>query len=785
MDNTTQQTTLTWQTSILDKLKAFDRFREQQKINLWNQNIDNQFKSMENLCTTSLSAKDPETQKKAKNCMKISEALMAGREAAAKNGKDWSNATDSQVYEALKEMYPDIKDRMATYIQDDNMDREWFKALMWWEEKQKKTIWQSIKDILSWNSWNWYDTLPLWLKSTIGTSLWLAEGVIDAWRRVWNNLWDIKEIAWSDLSFPEKYNKILLWEIIADSFWWSVWDVIGWWLWGFVKGMTTQYARDKMSDAASGFLQSLMESNSGEKIMNFWNSLSDEEQKEAKDYLTYLDGMLNLIGLKWAKASKPLLEKWATIVSKWIDKWVEAGEKGLKQVSKAIEGQYTKKLVDQAEGNIKELNQIADKIGRGKTTDVKTTVESLKEIDISNVKTFKGLDDAIETKKKELVTEIDKLLEWSEGKITLEDLEKIRTTEGKYWNIEYKNDSITTAFDDLRKLYEATNDNKSLAKLDELEKHFYENWFTRKEANDFAREYWNEFRNKAFNKDWSRKISNVGEGYENTREQIKELVREWLPDDTVKNLDKKYSQLKNTQDLIKKTVEEVNKFQRNLKENGLLSKIWGWLAKTVELVGQGLTLGTGKWFIQKLAKSAWLLSADAGKMTIDEIEKQLPKLLRRFKELNQKIQKSEWVKAEIMLKQAEKEFAKASKNWDWLAGEIIYNKWWTYDLKNNVNLWWEDFTSVSPYPNRTLIIPKEELTDQTIKDYARENMSAIMRDWHALWGRVDDNDKVYLDVAVTLPNKYKGKAIELWKKYNQKAVFDLKNLEEIPVWWNW
>lgn len=665
-----------------------------------------------------------------------------------------------------------------------NQDSEEFAMQMWWIEPQKAT-WLSIKDILNGNAWTWVDMASTPIKATIDPMLWLAEWTIDAWRRIWNNLWDIKNIAWSDLSFPEKFNKILLGEIIADSVWGSIWDIAGWVIEWLFKWATTQKQRDKMSDAAAWFVQNIMESDLWQDTMNWWNSLSDEEQKEVKDYLTYTDWMINLIWLKWTKAAKPAIEKWVTTISKGIDSWIDAGKKWIKQAIATTEEKIAKRWTNKLAKNKAELLDIADKVWRGETTDVGNTIKTLNDIDTTNVKTFKDLNDAIDTKKRAIVKKIDTYLEKSDWVIDRDALKKIRTTEGKYWPVKYKNNSITTAFDDLSKLYEATNDKKWLAELDQLEKHFYENGFTRKEANDFAREYGNEFKKKAFNKDWSRKVSNVWEGYENTREQIKELVREDLPDDAVKNLDKQYSQLSNTQKLVKNTVEEVNKFNRDLKKKWLMWKVWGMLAKLTEILWQTVTLWTGKWYVQQLAKWLWLLSEDAGKISIDKVEKSLPKLLRRFKELNQKIANAEWKDAEIMLKQAEKDFAKSSKNWGWLSKEIIDNSGITFDLKNNVNLWWKDFTSVSPYPNRTLIVPKKDLTDQTVTEYAKKNMSALMRDWHALGAWVDENGNVYLDVAVALPNKYKPRAIELWKKYNQKAVYDLKNLEEIPSWWDW
>lgn len=778
--------------NINDRLSSLRSFRESAKLRKAQQTQNTMDTDSNTLYEKSLNVNNKELSKKYNMASQSAAAASMIKSYAERNWDDWSDLnTPQDVLTEYFKLNPDDAtfNKIMEFTQSDR-DPEEFWIEMWWVEPKKEPSKWSVQSILNWDTWTWVDTATIPHRFAVDTIMWLWEGTANALRRIWNNMGDIKEVAQSDLPLPEKFNKILLWEIIADDIWGSIWDIIWGWLEGSFRWVTTKQQRQALSDEVSDFVQNVMESDLWQDTINWWNSLSEEQQKEARDYLTYADWLLNLTFLKWGgKFVKPVAKEVGTVVKEGIDTGIDWGKKALQKVGTTVEKKLAeksaKKWAKEVEKVATELDDVADKIWRGKTTDVKNTIEALKEVDTSNVKTFKDLNESFETSKKDVAKKIDEALEKVEGKVTKEDLAKVRTKEGKYWPVEYQNRSIADAFDDLRKLYEVTNDREALAELEQMEKYFYENWFTKKEANDFARTYWNEFKNKAFNKDWSRKVSGVWEGYENTREQIKDLVREDLPDDTVKNLDKRYSQLSNTQKLIKKTVEEVNAFNRDLKKKWLMSKIWGWLASLISWIDTATTWGLGKGFVSKLAKLAWIASNDAGKMSIDEVEKQLPKLLKRFKDLNTKLANAEGKEAQNILKQAEKDFAKSSKNWDWLSKEIIDNWGITFDLKNNINLWGQDFTSVSPYPNRTLIIPKEELTDQTIKDYARKNMSAIMRDWHALWGWVDENGKVYLDVAVTLPNKYKGRAIDLWKKYNQKAVFDLKNFEEIPAWWNW
>lgn len=90
---------------------------------------------------------------------------------------------------------------------------------------------------------------------------------------------------------------------------------------------------------------------------------------------------------------------------------------------------------------------------------------------------------------------------------------------------------------------------------------------------------------------------------------------------------------------------------------------------------------------------------------------------------------------------------------------------------------------MSPYPNRSEILKKTDFTDKSVADYIWRNRDKILQDWHTLWWWVDWED-IYLDVALAIPKKYEKQAIELWKKYNQKAVFDLENFKEINTMWD-
>ena len=86
--------------------------------------------------------------------------------------------------------------------------------------------------------------------------------------------------------------------------------------------------------------------------------------------------------------------------------------------------------------------------------------------------------------------------------------------------------------------------------------------------------------------------------------------------------------------------------------------------------------------------------------------------------------------------------------------------------------------SVSTHLDRTKTLPANELTAETLSAYISDNHD-LLNDSNNSLGTWNDNGTLYLDVVTTLEDR--EQAIALGKKHNQKAIFDLKNLEEIPT----
>jgi hypothetical protein len=115
-----------------------------------------------------------------------------------------------------------------------------------------------------------------------------------------------------------------------------------------------------------------------------------------------------------------------------------------------------------------------------------------------------------------------------------------------------------------------------------------------------------------------------------------------------------------------------------------------------------------------------------------------------------------------------------------IADEVNKTGGITFNLKKAKSLGGTKNFAVSPFPERSLIKKGKTLTSKDIANYIRKNKDLLKKPDHSLGGWVDkDANQVFLDVSIVVPNK--AKAMEIGKKFNQKAIFDLKKFEDIPL----
>jgi len=623
------QTSTPMNSNIRERLSWLRSFREGAVLRKAKQTQDTLDADSNNLFEQSLNVNNKELSQRYNQASQSAAAASMIKSYAEKNGDDWSDLNTPQ--EILTEYFtlnPDDEtyNKIMDFTQS-NRDPEEFWLEMWWIEPIKESFMDKAKDGIVWPF-----ARAVW--AIWGTIWWIGEWTWNALKRAYNNMWDIKDIATDDnKSFIEKFNQILLWEGVLDTVWGWIWDIIWWWIeWAF-KWFTTQWERDSMSDSVAWFIKKALETDMWEEALVRWNNLTPEEQKEAEDYLTYIDWAMNL-SVAWA-AKEPLKAwirwgiKWARAIAKEAWPVIKSVEKWIKEQAKK---QATKNAIKNVAKNEAELEKIANIVWQWTTKDIPTTTKALKTLskhtDLKSIKSWQELDNAwysVEGKLSQIVDENLSKYPW-----------KIKAADQKIIKVDWKDEwrYVEEAIDDLLDVYKQERNYEAMNRITKFWEDFMWDGVSYKELNDFAREYWNAM------KAWNAKnqiTTNAKQWWEATRSWIKDLIRERVPANEFKDIDAEIGSIANFSKLVSKTIEWVNNTEKRLRER--------WITETLRKKYSDI-----KNFIM------WAERSETENLY--HIEERLPQLLERFDKLNNDIIKAEKA-SEIgtLINDAEKEMA--------------------------------------------------------------------------------------------------------------------------------
>ena len=262
---------------------------------------------------------------------------------------------------------------------------------------------------------------------------------------------------------------------------------------------------------------------------------------------------------------------------------IKVGEKGL-ELGKKATSKITKYVQPVPPTPIKAVGQVL----QGKTKDIKSGVKGISGLDTTGVKTYSELGNKITNKITELAKKVDSDLGQDTTKRTLNKLNvKAKTTSGKT----VRNNPVENALNQLDELYTKTGDVVKSANIKELTTIAKKVGLTNQEINDIARVYGSEFGSKAFSKLGDPLTSVNAQMFENTRKSLKGLARSGIKGTDAIKADKAMSSLYNTQLLVKKNIEAVNKITQKINERGLLEKIGHGIAKYGDILTGGTIRG--------------------------------------------------------------------------------------------------------------------------------------------------------------------------------------------------
>lgn len=222
---------------------------------------------------------------------------------------------------------------------------------------------------------------------------------------------------------------------------------------------------------------------------------------------------------------------------------------------------------------------------QGKSTDIAKAQKAIQSVDTKGVKTYKDLAGKLEDKKKELINIVDSELSKDTTIYPLEQLAtKATTKSGK----EVATNYVEKSLKDLKEFYEVTGDNVKASEIDDL---ITKGSFTRKEVNDIARTYGEEFGSKAFSKTGDPLTSVNAQAFENTRKGLKSVARQGIGGKEAQLADESLSAIYNTEKLVKRNIEAVQKLQQRINERGLLEKAGHIVAKYGDILTGGTIRG--------------------------------------------------------------------------------------------------------------------------------------------------------------------------------------------------
>lgn len=253
--------------------------------------------------------------------------------------------------------------------------------------------------------------------------------------------------------------------------------------------------------------------------------------------------------------------------------------------------------------------------------DIRQAKQALSNIDIDTSKPFsyKELTDSLGDQVRFLSEKQDEILSTSPQVFKLKDLtEKVKLADGSTVTIS----PVKTSIDELKDFYSATNSTSKLKTIVELEQKLKKGELTAKDINDLARMHGADL--TGFNANGQLASGLSKQAAENTRKDLKRLLREKFNDPISKEIDAVLASTINTQKLVARMAADVQKLQQKLKNRNLMEKLGAGAAQVFDLA----TFGTAKGFIAKL------LPSNVGIKTLNslDLEKQLQKNLKTIQE---------------------------------------------------------------------------------------------------------------------------------------------------------
>lgn len=443
----------------------------------------------------------------------------------------------------------------------------------WFISETKEAIWERV-----WEVWQifkrWGEQKSRELQDLVNTAK--SEGITKAMFK-----W-LKSALTPDILEKNKDDTIVqLWGQVI----WAWTDVI----WEGIENLAQVFTPKEVENKIEQAVQSIWNTDIVQNLVSSWDKFSMENPEKARN-------------IAWIVNISEILPIW-----KWAWLWKKAISKEAKEASiKVME---------------KQVDDLVLQISQWTKADIPKVKKAIQNTDISDIDSYEQLSERFSDKISILARKQDEIL--PDDKIY--SIDEVTTSIG--WR---KTNYAKQALDDLESVWLKENDLELLAKVDELKSL---DKFSTKDLNDLARFYGTKFKNKAFSKRTWEPLSSVSAArFENNRKGLKNIVRDLLPDDTMKTLDSEISTLYTAQWLADDMVRKVDNLRKKVTDRNIVEQFGRWVADIIDAI----TFGWVRAFLWRMLPSnVWLKT-----MNSLDLEKALKKNLEKFEKTLQKIEKA-------------------------------------------------------------------------------------------------------------------------------------------------
>lgn len=263
----------------------------------------------------------------------------------------------------------------------------------------------------------------------------------------------------------------------------------------------------------------------------------------------------------------------------------------------------------------------------GDRTKTVAAMQALKEArgTIADLDTPQKIHDALEKQVQDNTAQVDSLLSQQERVYTPDELESrhsVQSSAGQ--GVEVRNPALD-AMDDLQNYYDGMRDIESKAKIMSLKNKFTSQGLTLQELNQVARDLGSNLMDeKAYDKNGNLRTGQNARALEKTRSDLKEIVRERMPDDDVRKLDEVTSHSIRARVMIDKVITDIQAINNKIQRAPGYQKV---IAGGVK-IADALTGKVMSTIIQQLTKG----SAET-MLNAQQLGEQLPKTIRVLDEM--------------------------------------------------------------------------------------------------------------------------------------------------------